>query len=203
MFIEEVVELLDLRQDVAELIGFEPSHLGDVDDGQPVVGETSDVARAVDDQHRQLRKSDREDADQVLDVLGRGVVDQHEDRLTVGLERRDGLDGGHQVGGRLIRQRHDGDVGELRRLDDAAFDEPAEVDHERLACKVVGPVLDRLPRLQGYDSTFRERGFVDVGSAVVEVVGEQDSTAMLGVADGVRRLTLPSFDRVEEHGHSA
>jgi len=43
---------------------------------------------------------------------------------------RDGLDGGHQVGGRLIGERHDGDVGEFSRLDDAAFDEPAEIDHE-------------------------------------------------------------------------
>ena len=201
--VEEDIELLDLRQDVAELIGFEPAHLGDIDDGQPVVGEARNVARAVDDQHRQLRKSDREDADQILDVLGRRVVNQDEDRLAVRLERRDGLDGGHQVGGRLIRERHDGDVGEPRRLDDAALDEPAEVDDEWLAFEVVGPVLDGLPRLQGYDAAFGKCRLVDVGGAIVEVVGEQDSAAVLGVADGVRRLTLPSFDRVEEHGHSA
>lgn len=188
---------------MAELIGFEPAHLGDVDDRQPVVGETRDVARAVDDEHWQLRKPHREDADQVLNVLGRGVVDQDEDRLAVGLERRDGLDGGHQVGGRLIRQRHDGDVGQLRRFDDAALDEPAEVDDEWLAFEVVGPVLDGLPRLQGYDAAFGKCRLVDVGGAIVEVVGKQDSAAVLGVADGVRRLTLPSFDRVEEHGHSA
>ena len=44
VLVEEAVELLDLRQDVAELICFKPPHLSDVDDRQPVVGETSDVA---------------------------------------------------------------------------------------------------------------------------------------------------------------
>ena len=136
-------------------------------------------------------------------MLGRSVVDQDEDGLAVGLERRNGLDGRHQVGGRLIRKGYDSDVGERRCLDDAALDEAAEVNDERLACEVVGPVLDGLPRLQGDNAAFRKCRLVDVGGAVVEVVGEQDATAVLGVADGVRRLTLPSFDRVEEHGHSA
>ena len=136
-------------------------------------------------------------------MLGRSVVDQDEDGLAVGLERRDGLDGGHEVGGRLIGERHDGHIGELCRLDDAAFDEASEVDDERLARKVVSPVLHGLPRFQCDDAAFRKCRLVDVGGAVVEVVGEQDAAAVLGVADGVRRLTLPSFDRVEEHGHSA
>lgn len=121
----------------------------------------------------------------------------------MGLERRDGLDSGHQVGGRLIRERHDGDISELRRLDDAALDEPAKVDDDGRGRKLGDPVLDGLPWLQSDDAAFRECRLVDVGGTVVEVVGEQDATAMLGVADGVRRLTLPSFDRVEEHGHSA
>lgn len=101
----------------------------------------------------------------------------------------------------MIGERHDGDVGEFRRFDDAALDEPAEVDDERLAFEVVGPVLDGLPRLQCDDAALGECRLVDVGGAVVEIVGERDSASMLGVTDGVRRLTLPSFDRVEEHGH--
>ncbi len=121
----------------------------------------------------------------------------------VGLDGGDRLDGGHQVGGRLIRQRHDGDVGHLSRFDDAALDEPAEVDDERLAAKVLGGVLEGLAGLQRDDASGWKSGLVDVGGTVVEVVGDEHATAMLGVADGVRRLTLPSFDRVEEHGHSA
>lgn len=103
----------------------------------------------------------------------------------------------------MIRERHDGDVGELCRLDDAAFDEASEVNDDGRGRKLGDPVFDGLAWLQGDDAAFRECRLVDVGGAVVEVVGEQDATAMLGVADGVRRLTLPSFDRVEEHGHSA
>lgn len=61
VLVEEAVELLDLRQDMAKLIGFEPAHLGDVDDRQPVVGEARDVARAVDDEHRQFWEPHRED----------------------------------------------------------------------------------------------------------------------------------------------
>jgi hypothetical protein len=62
----------------------------------------------------------------------------------------------NQVGGRLIGERYDGDVGELRRLDDAAFDEAAEVDYERLAFEVAGPILDGRSRLQCYDAGSEE-----------------------------------------------
>lgn len=37
-------------------------------------------------------------------------------------------DGRYQVGGRLVGQRHDGDVGVLGRFDDAALDDPAGVE---------------------------------------------------------------------------
>lgn len=66
-----------------------------------------------------------------------------------------------------------------------------------------GPVLDGLPGLQRYDASCRECRLVDVGSSIVEVVGDEHATAVLCVADGVGGLTLPSFDRVEEHGHDA
>ena len=95
------------------------------------------------------------------------------------------------------------ETGPLGRLDNLGSGEPAEVDDERRILEVLRPVLDGLPRLQRDNAAFRERGLVDVGGAVVEVVGEQDSAAVLGVADGVRRLSLASLDRVEEHGHSA
>jgi hypothetical protein len=62
--------------------------------------------------------------------------------------------------------------------------------------------LDGLSGFQRDDAATGEHGVVDVGGAVVEVVGNEHATAMLGVADGVRGLTLPSFDRVEEYGHS-
>lgn len=68
---------------------------------------------------------------------------------------------------------------------------------------MVVPVLAGLPRLERDDAAFGECRLADVGGAVVEVVGEQDATAVLGVADGVRRLFLPEFNRLEEHGHGA
>jgi hypothetical protein len=75
----------------------------------------------------------------------------------------------------VIRGRHDSDVGESGRLDDAAFDEPAEVDDERVALKMVGPVLHGLPRLQGDDAAFGECRFEDVGGAVVKIIGDQNA----------------------------
>ena len=79
--------------------------------------------------------------------------------------------------------------------------EPAEVDDERLPFEMVRPVLDGLSRLQRNNAALGKRGFVDVGGTVIEVVGKQDGAAVFGIADGVCRLTLPSFDRVEEYGH--
>lgn len=101
----------------------------------------------------------------------------------------------------MVGERHDGDVGDLGRFDDAALDEPAEVDDERRSLEVLRPVLDGLAWLQGDDAAVRESGVVDVGGTVVEVVGEEHAAAVLGVADGVRRLTLPSLDGVEEYAH--
>ena len=77
------------------------------------------------------------------------------------------------------------------------------VDDERLALEAVTDGFERLPRLQGDDARAGKGCLVDVGGAVVEVVGDEHRARMLGIADGVRRLTLPSFDRVEEYRHSA
>ena len=103
----------------------------------------------------------------------------------------------------MVGERHDGDVGHVCGLDDAALDEAAEVDDERLALVAGAHCRKRLSRLQRHDASGRERCLVDVGGAVVEVVGDENGASVLRVADGVGRLTLPSFDRVEEHGHSA
>lgn len=201
MLVEIVVERPDLRQNAAQLIALDASEFGQLEHGQPVVGETADVAGMADDLHGQPRKAARQNGNQVVHMLGRGVVDEDQDIIGVGLQRRDRLDGWHQVGGRLVGERHDGDVGDLGRLDDAALDETAEVDDERRSLEVLGPVLDGLAGLQGDDAAIGESGVVDVGGAVVEVVGEEHAAAVLGVADGMRRLTLPSLDGVEEYAH--
>jgi hypothetical protein len=103
----------------------------------------------------------------------------------------------------LIRKRHDGDVGDGRRLDDPALDEAAEVDDDGCAFERCDDVGEGLSGLQHEDAIGGERLLVDVGGAGVEVVGDQGRAGMIGVADGVGGLTLPSFDRVEEYGHSA
>ena len=155
----------------------------------------------IDDEHRHLREADSEDALEVADVRRVRVVDEDGDVLAVGLDRRDGLDGGHEVGGRLVGERNDGDVGHLRRLDDAALNKAAEVDDERLALEIRRPILDGLARLERDNASCGKGCLINVGGAGIDVVGEQDGSGMRGVADGVRRLTLPSFDGVEEHGH--
>ena len=203
MQVEVGVERLDLRQDVAELMALESAERGDVEHGQPVVGDSRDVAGVVDDEHGNLRKTSSQQVLQLADMLGRCVVDEDDDPAAVGLERGHCLDGRHEVRGRLEGERHDGDMGHLSRLDDAALDEAAEVDDERLAAVTGTNDRKRLPRLQRDDAPFWERRLVDVGGAVVEVVGDEHGAGMLGVADGVGGLALPSFDRVEEHGHSA
>lgn len=102
----------------------------------------------------------------------------------------------------MVGERHDDDLGDVGRLNHATLDEPAEVDDERLPLVAAGDVGQRLPWLQRLDAIGRKCCLVDVGGAVVEVVGDEDGARVLGVADGVGGLTLPSFDRVEEHGHS-
>ena len=103
----------------------------------------------------------------------------------------------------MVGERHDGDVGHACCLDDAALDEAAEVDDQRLAFVAGAHDSKALSGFQRDDASNREGGLVDVGGAVVEVVGDEDGARVLGIADGVGGLTLPSFDRVEEHGHSA
>ena len=188
---------------MAKLEAFEAAEVGDIEYGEPVVGDPGDVARVVDDQHRHLRKADGENVLEVLHVLGQRVVDEDDQLDAMRLDGGHGLDGRREVGAGLIGQRHDGDVGHLRRFDDAALDKAAEVDDQRFTLAAIARILERLPRLQRDDTASRQRRLVDIGGAVVEVVGDEDCASMLGVADGVGGLTLPSFDRVKEHGHSA
>jgi hypothetical protein len=61
----------------------------------------------------------------------------------------------------------------------------------------------RLTGLQCEDAPVRKGGFVDVGRSVVEVIGNKDGIGVFGIADGVGGFPLPSFNRVEEDGHSA
>jgi hypothetical protein len=42
--VEESIERLDLRQDMAQLIGFESAEHGEIMDREAIVGETADVA---------------------------------------------------------------------------------------------------------------------------------------------------------------
>jgi hypothetical protein len=135
-------------------------------------------------------------------MLGPGVVDQQHEVLGVRLERDHGLDGWRKIGGRLVTERHHGDVGELGRFDHARFDEPAEVDDHMRALEAIDGGFDGLAGVELDDAVLKD-AFVDVGGAGIGIVGEQGAIAMAGVADGVRRLSLPSFDRVEEHGHVA
>jgi serine/threonine protein phosphatase PrpC len=58
-----------------------------------------------------------------------------------------------------------------------------------------------LARLQRQDAVGTEQRLVDIGGSVVEVVGDQRGTAMLGVADGMGGFALASLDRVEEDVH--
>ena len=203
MQIEVGVERLDLRQDMAELMALEPAMSGDVEHGQPVVGDAGDVTGVVHDEHRDLRKTATQNVFQLPDMLGCSVVDEDDDPGAVGLDRTHGLDGRHEVGVRLVGERHDGDVGHAGCLDDATLDEAAKVDDQRLTFVAGTHGGKALSRLQRDDASGPECGFVDVGGAVVEVVGDEDGARVLGIADGVGGLALPSFDRVEEHGHSA
>lgn len=77
----------------------------------------------------------------------------------------------------------------------------AEVDDDGRALERCDDVGECLSGLQHDDAIGGERLLVDVGGAGIEVVGDQGRAGMVGVADGMGGLTLPSFDRVEEYGH--
>ena len=70
MQVEVGVERLDLRQDMAELMALEPAEFGDIEHGQPVVGDAGDVAGVVDDEHGDLRKAAAQHVFQLPDMLG-------------------------------------------------------------------------------------------------------------------------------------
>ena len=129
------------------------------------------------------------------------VVDEDHHAWAVLLDGCDGAHGRGQIGGRLEADRHDGDVCHFSGFDDAAFDEATEVEHQRRVLQALDDRGDSLARLQGDDAIGGQRRFVDVGGAVVVVVGDEDATRVLGVSNGVRGLTLSAFDRVEEDGH--
>jgi hypothetical protein len=59
-----------------------------------------------------------------------------------------------------------------------------------------------LAGLQGVDAVAGQSGGIDIAGAVVEIVGDEDSAAVLGIAVGVRGFSLSAFDRVEEGDHS-
>jgi hypothetical protein len=103
----------------------------------------------------------------------------------------------------LIGERHDSDVSHLRGFDDAAFDEPSEVDHQGRTFYGAANLCECLSWLQGDDATTGKRCLVDVSGTVIDVVGNEDRACVLGIADGMGSFPLPSFDRVEEYGHSA
>ncbi len=157
----------------------------------------------VDHEHGDLRETLADDVLQVCNVLGRCVVDEDDDPRAMRLQSGDGLYRRHEVGGRLIRQWDDADGGEFCRLNHAALDEASEVKDERLARVACGNPIQDLARLERDDAVSRKRRFVNVGGAVVEVVGNEHAAAVLGISNGVRGLTLPSFDGVEKHGHNA
>ena len=136
-------------------------------------------------------------------MLRLGVVNEQDDIVTIGLDCRHGLDGWHEIGGRLIGERHDGHVGHFRGFDDAAFDEPTEVDDQGRALHVTLDVRERLTGLQGEDAPVRQSCLVDIGCSVVVVIGNEDGIGVFGIADGMGGFPLPSFNRVEEDGHSA
>jgi hypothetical protein len=62
-----------------------------------------------------------------------------------------------------------------------------------LAGEVFGDILDGLARLQGDDAGVSQSGAVDVGGGVIDIVGDEDAAAVLGVADGVGRLSLTTL----------
>lgn len=157
----------------------------------------------VDDEDCDLGKALAENVFQVGDVLRRRIVDEDDDPRAVRLQSCYRLHGRHEVGGRLIGERYDTDVGHLRRFNHAAFNEASEIEHQRLAFEAGGSGFQRLSWLERSDASSWKSGFVDIGCAVIEVVGDQHTATVLSVADSVRRLTLPSFDRVEKHGHDA
>jgi hypothetical protein len=157
----------------------------------------------VDHKHGDLGKALAENVLKVSDVLRRGVVDEDDDPRAVRLQRSHRLHGGHEVGGRLIGERHDADVGHLGGFNHAAFDEASEVEDQRLAFEAGSSGFQRLSRLECRDASSWKSRFIDISGPVIEVVGDQHATAVFGVADSVGRLPLPSFDRVEKHGHDA
>ena len=90
-------------------------------------------------------------------------------------------------------QRHGRDIGDRCGIDHSAFDKPSEVEDEVLAGEVFGDILDGLARLQGDDAGVSQSGAVDVGGGVIDIVGDEDAAAVLGVADGVGRLSLTTL----------
>ena len=79
----------------------------------------------------------------------------------------------------MVGKRHHDDVGEHSNFDDAALDEPAEVQNERLALLECCHAGERLPRLPRDDAVGGQGRLVDVNGVVIEVVGDENAAACL------------------------
>jgi len=89
----------------------------------------------------------------------------------------------------------------LSGLDDAGFDPPSEIHDDALGRVVVGDGCQRLTRLQDLTRSLRQGGLIDLGGTVLKVVGDEKSSGIAGISNGMRRLTLASLDGVEEYTH--
>ncbi len=86
-------------------------------------------------------------------------------------------------------------------LDDAAFDPSSEVDDDALGRIAVEHGSKRLAGLQDFDRALRQGRLIDVGGAVLKIIGDQEGIGVARISNGMRRLTLTSLYGVEEDTH--
>ena len=165
------------------------------------IGELGDIARAVDDEDRHFREAFVQNGFQVRHKRRFGVVDDDDKALCVLLQGQYRLDGWHQVSGRLEAQRDDADGGRFCSLDDARFNPASKVDDDAFRRIAYEDGRQRLTRFQDFNGALWQGCLIDLGSAVLKVVGDEKRLGVAGVSDGVRRLTLAALDRIEEHAH--
>jgi hypothetical protein len=86
-------------------------------------------------------------------------------------------------------------------LDDARFNPSPKVDDDALRRIVVQHGCERLPGLQNFNGALWQSRLIDVGGAVFKIIGDQQGVGIACIANGMRRLTLASLDRIKEYGH--
>ena len=192
-----LVKILDLRQQASQRISVQFAHLKQVENGLALIGKPCDIARRVDDENTIIREAFGENRLQLPDMSRGGIIDENDDIVIVLFQRQNGFHGWHQIGSGLIIYRHHADIRHFRRLQNTTLDPSTKIKNDVL---VVGD-FDLFSWGDGHDLPWLQNRTINIGCAVLEIIGQQFCAKMFGISNGMGGFALSALDRIKQYFH--